>query len=195
MLTLGKRRPGLRLHAVLAHEGKGVLLLEEGVQLHLVHCGQLVDRLAEVGQAVRIEVADADGADLALLIRLGHRAPRADVVAHGLVDEIEVEVVDAEILHRAVDGGLSALIARVRHPELRGNKEVGAGHAGFGYRLADGGLVAVARGGVYHAVACVDRVEHHALALVKVVDLKDAEALHGHLHAVPECCVFHVCPS
>ena len=64
VLTLGKRRPGLRLHAVLAHEGKGVLLLEEGVQLHLVHRGQLVDRLAEVGQAVRIEVADAENLDI-----------------------------------------------------------------------------------------------------------------------------------
>ena len=191
VLALGEGRPGHGLYAVLAHEAERVLLLEEGVQLHLVDGGQFIHRLAEVGQAVRVEVADADGAYPALLVRLGHRAPGVDVVAHRLVYQVEVEVIHAEIFHRAVDRGLCALIAGVGDPELGGDKEVGAVHAALGYGLADGALVSVALGGVDEPVAGVDGVEHHALALVEVADLKYAEALFGHLNAVFECYVVH----
>ena len=61
--ALGEGCPGLRLYAVLAHEGEGVLLLEKGVQLYLVYHGHVVNGLAEISQAMRVEVAHADGAD------------------------------------------------------------------------------------------------------------------------------------
>lgn len=66
VLALGKRPPSLGNHAVLLHQRQGVLLLEEGVELHLVHHGLDFHRLAQVGQHMGIAVAHADGINFAL---------------------------------------------------------------------------------------------------------------------------------
>ena len=57
----------------------------------------------QVHHAVGVEVAHADGRDPALPVQLLHRPPRAVHVAVGLVDQVQVQVVQAEPLQRAVE--------------------------------------------------------------------------------------------
>ena len=75
VLALGKGTPSLGRHTVLSHGGQGIHLLEEGVQLHLVHHWLDLHRLTEVGEHMGIEIAHADGLDL-LQQRLGVRQGR-----------------------------------------------------------------------------------------------------------------------
>lgn len=79
------------------------------------------------------------------------------VVSHGPVDEVEVEVVDAEVAERHVQVLLDARV--VRAPEFAGDEDFGArdaGLEGFGEAAAHFGFVAVAVGAVDVAVAGVD---------------------------------------
>jgi hypothetical protein len=50
----------------------------------------------EVDEPVGVEVGQPDGPDGRLALQLLHRAPGAVVVAVGLVDEVQVQVVEAE---------------------------------------------------------------------------------------------------
>jgi hypothetical protein len=56
------------------------------------------------------------------------------------VDQVEVEVVDAEVLERGVEAGLD-VVAVERVPELRGDEELVAADARLADRLADGVLI------------------------------------------------------
>ena len=110
------------MDAVLTHQGQSVLLLEKGVELHLVDGGLDRHGLADVRQNVGIAVAHADSPELAGPVCLLHSPPGADVVAHGLVDQVQVNVAEAQLLHRGLNGLLGPLIAGVLHPQLGGDK-------------------------------------------------------------------------
>jgi hypothetical protein len=62
----------------------------------------LVDRrgglgvVVEIDEAVRVEVGDADGADPAVLMQGLHGSPLTVDVTEGLMDQVQVEVVQAE---------------------------------------------------------------------------------------------------
>lgn len=58
---LGKGSPGFKLHLALGQDGKVLVPLAEGVDLHLVHLGHDLAVAREVDEPVGIEVADADG--------------------------------------------------------------------------------------------------------------------------------------
>jgi hypothetical protein len=117
------------LHAVLAHEGHALGLLQEGVDLHLVDRRRHLVEHHDVHQAVRVEVADADGAQLARLVGLFHRAPGSMHVAVRLVDQVQVQVVQLQAAQRLVDGLACALVAGVLDPELAGDEELVTRHA------------------------------------------------------------------
>ena len=100
--------PGLDLHAALAHELLVVGALEERVGLDLVdRRGDLVV-VDEVDQPVGVEVGDPDGPGQALPVQVLHGPPGAVVVAEGLVDQVQVEVVEPEPLQRLLEGPLGA---------------------------------------------------------------------------------------
>ena len=61
VLVLGEGAPGHDVAVVLFHIALGLGLLVEDVGLHLVHHGLDLDVGLEVDEAVRVEVADADG--------------------------------------------------------------------------------------------------------------------------------------
>ena len=66
------------------------------MRLDLVHRGCHFRERAHVDESFGIEVRDADGAELAGVVCVFHRAVRAGVVAHGLVEQHEVDVVGSK---------------------------------------------------------------------------------------------------
>ena len=181
--TLGQRPPGLQGGAVLGVPGAVVGLLVEDVGLHLVDGRRHLDVLRQVHEPVGEEVGDADGADLAGGQGLLHGAVGAVVVAEGLVDEQQVDVVGAQAAQGAVDGAGGALVPGVGDPHLGGDEDVLAGQSTGGDGRAHALLVAVGLGGVDVAVADLEGLEHGPLGLLRrgqedaVADLRDVHAV------------------
>jgi hypothetical protein len=191
LLRLSEGRPGFRLYAVVAHEGHALVLLMKGVYLHLVNRRRHVVEHLDVHQAVRLEVADADGAQLAGLVGRFHRTPGAVHVAIGLVDQEQVQMVELQAAQRLVDGLADALEAGVLHPELARDEEVIARHATTTQSFPDSLFVHVGSRGVDQAVARLDGADDAALALRGIGDLEDAEAGDRHPDAVVQGDVVH----
>ena len=181
--ALGQRAPGLQGGAVLGVPGAVVGLLVEDVGLHLVDGRRHLDVLRQVHEPVGEEVGDTDGADLAGGQGLLHGAVGAVVVAEGLVDEQQVDVVGAQAAQGAVDGAGGALVPGVGDPHLGGDEDVLAGQSAGGDGRAHALLVAVGLGGVDVAVADLEGLEHGPLGLLRrsqedaVADLRDVDAI------------------
>jgi hypothetical protein len=96
--AFGERAPRLDLDAALAHELLVVRALEERMGLDLVdRRGDLVV-VDQVDQPVGVEVRHPDRLDQTLTVEVLHRPPGAVDVAEGLVDQVQVEVVQAQPL-------------------------------------------------------------------------------------------------
>ena len=67
----------------------------------------------QVRQPVRVEAAHADGPDTALFAQLGYGPPGPVVVVQRLVDEIQVQIVQAQPVQGLLEGRLSPLIAGI----------------------------------------------------------------------------------
>ena len=191
-----QRRPSFGDDVVILHGLQSVLLGEVGVQLHLVYHGTDFHGLAEVGENVRIEIADANGLQLALPIGVLHGPPSAEVVLHSLVQQIQVQILQAGLFQRGVNGSLGGIvILHVLHPHLGGDEQLLPGADTLGNRLphslAYGVLVGVGGGGVDQPVARLDGLQYRAFALFFIPHLKDSKALHGHFSSVLQRCVFH----
>jgi hypothetical protein len=183
--AFGERAPGLHLHAPVAHELPVGLALEERVRLDLVDGRRDVVVLDEVDEPVGVEVGDADGLDQAVAVEVLHSPPGAVVVADGLVDEVQVEVVQAKALQGLLEFALGGVFTRVLDPHFGGDEELVAGDAALGDRAADGFLVVVGGGGVDGSVAGGQGVADDLLGLF-VGYLEHAETEHWHLDTVVE---------
>jgi len=89
-----------------------------------------------------------DGADPALLEQALHGSPGAVVIVERLVDEVEVDVIEAEAVQRSLEGSLGGVVAGVLHPQLGGDEQVVAGDAALGDGAPDRLLVLIGGGGV-----------------------------------------------
>ena len=189
--TLAERRPRLGRHAVFRLPFHELRLLVQRMRLHLVHHGLHVVELAELHHAVHVEVRDADGTDLALLVKAHQVAPRTERVAKGLMQQHEVQVVGAQLAQGVLHRGSRGTLTVVLDPDLRGEKDVRAVHArgldGSPYLL----LVEVALRRVDVPIAHLKGVADAALALIRR-HLVHAVAELRHLHAVRKRHVHHV---
>ena len=101
------------------------------------------------------------------------------------MDEVEVEVVEAEPLQARVEGAQRGVATLVVVPDLGRHEQVVAVDAGLGDGLADGGLVVVELGGVDVSVADLESGRDGCLGLGRG-DLEDAEPDLRDLDAVVE---------
>src|SRR5208282_799717 len=107
------------------------------------------------------------------------------VVTERLVDEVQVEVIEAEASQRGLERLPGGLLAVGLDKDLGGDEEFVAGYAAAADRPADCFFVLVALGGVEQPVAGVESVEYGLLGVFGR-DLEDAVAEHRHLDAVAE---------
>jgi hypothetical protein len=145
------------------------------VALDLVDGGCDLVVFDQVDEPVAIEVCDTDRADQTFALQVLHRAPRAVVVAERLVDQIQVDVVEAEPLQRSLEAAPCLHLAGVLCPELGRDEQLLARNATRGDRPADGLLVAIRGGGVERAVAGPERLRDDLFGLLGR-NLEDAEA-------------------
>ena len=96
--SLGERRPCLMLDSLLLQERIGGLLLDERVCLKLVHGGLHLIVQEEVLQAFIGKARHADGADKSFFVKPLAGSPRRIIVALGLVQQIEINVIKSEQL-------------------------------------------------------------------------------------------------
>src|SRR4029450_9226974 len=148
-----QRAPGPQLDPPLTHQLLVVLALEERVGLDLVDRRGDVVVVDQVDQPVGVEVGDRDRLDEPLLLQLLHGPPGAVVVPEGLVDQVQVEVVEAEPGQRLLEGSLGAVLAAVVDPQLGAGQRLVPSDAAGGDGSADGLLGLVRLGGVEAAVA------------------------------------------
>jgi len=133
------------------------------------------------------EVRDADRARATGGEHLSDRLVRADgAVELGrdrLVQQDEIDVVDAEAAQTSVEADERLVVAVVADPELGDDEDLAAVDPGAPDRLADLALVAVGGGGVDERIAVRDRSLDRARRLLGRA-LEDAKSEGGHLDTV-----------
>ena len=132
--------------------------MDHHVALELVHHRLDVHIVREVEETASLEIAHADGADLAVPVGLLHRPPGAEHVAVGLVDQKQVDVVGLQLPEALVDGGGSLFLAVVADPDLRHKEYLLAGNAGLCDGIAHAFLVEVGLGRIDETVTDRQRV-------------------------------------
>ncbi len=104
------------------------VLREVRVQFHLIDCGQQSTAFDEKLQMMRLEVAHPpDCLGAARFRDLFECVPRAEesvVVLQRPVDEVEIDVVDAQLVDAGVESLQRRLVALIRIPQLRGEEDV-----------------------------------------------------------------------
>ena len=155
------RRPCLREDAVLRVCLLDVRLSEVGVQLDLVHRRHHRDVRQQPVEMASHEVADPDGADLAVgqqcLQRLVGGEGLVEAVGCGLVQDQQVQLLDTELADGLVEGMQGLVVSVVAHPDLGLDEHLGAVDARAADAFADFALIAVGRSGVDMPVADLER--------------------------------------
>jgi hypothetical protein len=124
------RRPRLGEDAVLDAEGLDVRLGEVRMLLDLVDRGDDRGPVEQSGEVVDHEVADADGADLAV----GQQRLQAAIGlkrslegrGQRLVQDEQVDLLDAELARALLEAVQRLVVAVVGDPDLRLDEDVGA---------------------------------------------------------------------
>ena len=149
------------------------------------------DRPAQLDQLLHVfgqEVGNADGTDTAVDEELFQGQPRILVLTvrgGGPVDQVEVQVIEAQLRQAGFEGGQRRVVTEIINPELGRDEQFVPGDPGFGQRAPGARLVAVDGGGVDAPVSGGERCGHGCGGL-HVRNLEDAEAQLRHLDAVVE---------
>ncbi len=128
-------------------------------------------------EMVLVEVGDADRTGEPASLQRQQPTPAVHVLAlltRGPVDQVEIDVVEAEAFQARGQRVLGRLVALVGGGQFGGDEQLLARHTRRRDRTADRGLVAVGGGGVEQSVAGLQRRRHRLLGL-GVRQLADAE--------------------
>ena len=158
------------------------------MELDLVHRRQPLGLVAQPLEILDAEVGDADRADAALVLDPFEGAPGVEEAVlgrHRPVDQVEVDMVEAEPLQALVEGGQGRVVPLLGVPELGGDEDLLARQPGGGESRAYSGLVAVGGGGVDMAIAARQRFFNRRLGVLGR-DLENAKAELGDRHAIAE---------
>src|SRR5450631_2273293 len=152
-------------------------------ELHLVDRGRAGGSGEQSLQFAHVEVGDTDRTGIAELAGPLHTRPGPGRTASGPVDEVQVQVVEAEALEALFRLGGGILSGGM---ELRGDVDIVTGYAAVEERPADALLVAAGLGRVDMPVPEIEGPLHGIDALRPVGHLPDAESEHWHPGAVSE---------
>ena len=156
----GERAIGLHDDLVLLAECTRLALLQERVDLDLVDGRRLVRLGEELLEVRHEEIADADVARAPVGLDALERPPRVEALArHRPVEQVEVDVVEAEPRETGVERAERLVEALVVVPELRRDEDLGARHAALANCGAHVRLVAVDPRGVDVAITEAERRE------------------------------------
>ncbi len=157
-------RPRLGEDAVLSVQGLQLLLLEVGVHLDLVHRRHDIGLGQEAGELVGHEVRHPDRTHPAIGVELFQRAVSAqgavEALGQGLVEQEQVDLVDAELLGGLLEPVEGLVVAVVADPQLRLDEHLTPVKTGVPDGVADTGLVAVGGGGVDVPIPDPQRLRH-----------------------------------
>ena len=182
------------LDGFLLQEHVGRLLLEEGVRLQLVHRRFHLVVQKEVLQAFVGKARHTDGADASLLVESFHRPPCGVVVSVGFVHQVKVEVIQSELLHRAIESPQRVVVLVVLHPQFGGDEKLLARDAALPDGIAQLLLVEIGSSRVEQSVTHLDGIGHHPFRFI-FRNLKDAEPDGRHHHSVIQSYIFHILHS
>ena len=121
----------------------------------------------EIDEPVGIEVRNADRTPRkSLTVQFLHRAPRAVVVAERLVDEVQVDVVEAETAEGGLEGTPRLLLALVLDPQLCRDEQLVSRNAARIERPTDRVLVPVRGGSVKRAESGCEGIGYRLFRLL-----------------------------
>ena len=137
------------------------------------------------------EVADTNGADKPLVPGLFKRPPCSPHIIIGLMQKIEVQVVQAKLCKGCTDAKASLLIPVVLDPELAGHKELLSLDAAVLYGAANLGLIVVGCSSVDMPVAGIKGHAHCPVGSAVCRHLKDTTAQSRDAVAIVESVCLH----
>ena len=191
---LGQRRPRLEDGAVLPGDFVEVPSLMERMHLALVDRGRDIVVDDEVEIAIRHEVRHPDRADDPLPVQLFEGPPRPVAIVEGLVQQIQVHVVQPQPAQRLLEGPQRGVAAEVAVPDLGGDEQLVARQPGGRDHLTDRLLIAVQGGRVDQPIPGIKSHRQRGAHLIPGHP-EHAQTHHGHLHTIVEGDRLHHAPS
>ena len=141
------------------------------------------------------EIADADGPYPARIVEVFECPPGILVFPlHRPVDQVQVQVIEAQVVHGAVKSLQGALIALVGIPDLAGDKHLFPVHAALPEGFPNPGLVPISPRRIDMPVAGFQGPLHGPFHLPAFFSLVNPQPEVGHLHPVIQFkCSLYVC--
>ena len=183
LAAFGKGAPGFVNDAVLVHNSVQLRLLMEYVRFYLIHCRHDFHIMAQVDKAVGKEIRYADSPQLAGLIRLFHGPVRSVIVAKGLMNQHEIDIISLETAQGIVDRRLRLFVSGIGNPDFRRQKDVAAHDAGLPQPLPYFVFIVIGLRRIDESVPCMQGVFDAAHAFVRR-NLIDAVSDGRHFYAV-----------
>src|SRR5215218_9884046 len=174
------------LNSVGLQEFLGFDLLMERMGFDLIHRWHHFVMHDQVHQPVGLEVANPDGSYRAFTVELFHGSPSAMHIPKGLVNQVQINLLQLQPLQRPVKRLLGAFVSGIRDPELGGDEQLFSWHTGPLDSFADGLFIPISSRSVDQTIARTYRVVDATFAFFGIRYLKNAEPQEGHLHTVIE---------
>ena len=108
------------------------------------------------------------------------------------MDQIEVDIIQPQPLHRVLEPPLRSFITGIRDPQLGGHEQLLTGNAAAPDGTSNSFFIFVGTGRVDQAIAALNCLQNSFLTFLHVVDPEHTESDFRHLNAVIEHhCIFH----
>src|SRR5574344_1510084 len=192
-VSVTNRVPAFKRRAVRSNPLLQLALLEVRVAFNLQHRRFYFCSSAHFLKPRRLEVAQADCANLSLFHSLFHVAPGAHVVAELLVQQKQINVVSAQTRKHLVDGASSFSFAVFTRPQFARNPDVAPFKAAFLYCTSHTAFVLIRMSRVDVPIPKCKRITACFLCRCIAVKLKHTESELRNLRAVIQCyiCLIH----
>ena len=187
LVSMTQRIPCLDDDAFFIQKCLQFLLLRVGVHLCLEHGRLYLADVQNLLHLLRGKVGKANGAHLALFVGFLHEPVTCDIVACGLVDQQQVNVVCSQALERLF---YRIFLLIKTGPQFGFQKNLISRNPRFPHSPANGFFVHIGIGRVNQAVSALKSGEDGCLRFIRSKQ-KGANACHGHFDSVVQSCVFH----